>query len=388
MDNNVSNTIGSINNTISSISSVMRDADSMLNNFNKLAFEQIPNLGSKFISTVKALKEVAVKLKKPIFDAAKTINKIEISGDVKETAKNVVEQGKKFGGFLKKNADKAPKAASAINPGVLLMIVAMASINKKLDNLQETQREIYDFLKLKEQSELRGNVEFLHKSFDEYRFNWDNERFKDSKCNAVQEIKRRAEGNIAKFREEIIREISKKVNALHSEKEVKNKIEEIAKHFKNYELAVYMCAFASFMEVMLIENFKQEYLDEVANEVESRVNKYRELHKECYDKIEMASQSSLQSKWSQGVANISKALGTGIAKIPKISDGQLDENLIAKSEKTEEKNLQRTEKVMELFGDGKCDCVNAFVANIRTMNKIFNEGMEILFDSENIYYQI
>ena len=388
MDNKIMNKIDSIGTVITDVSQVIMKTDEVVTKFNKVAFEQIPNLGAKFEPTILALKKLAEKLEKPVSKTANELCKMVITSEKKDVVSDVIEKGKKFGGFLKRNANKTPQAACAINPCTVLMVVALASINKKMDTIAKAQNDIYDFLKLKEESELKGNVEFLHKVFDEYRYNWDNDRYKNSKCNAVQEIKRMSEGTIHEFRERIIREIGKKVNVLHGEKEIKSKIERLMQNFQDYELALYMYAFASFLDVMLIENYQEEYLKSVANSIENYVDKHNQLHEECCCQIEDMTKSSIQSRLTQGLAQFNKALGDGIAKIPKISDGQIDENLIARSEKNLEKNIHRVEKNMETLSSIGCDCIEPFINNVRTMSKLFNEGIDILFDNENMYFSI
>ena len=104
--------------------------------------------------------------------------------------------------------------------------------------------------------------------------------------------------------------------------------------------------------------------------------------------IEGDSKTSIEAYALKGVAGLNRVLGKGIAKIPKISDGQIDENLIEAGDKVQSFSEKRTENTMELFTHEHCTCINPFVDNINAVNRIYNEPVELLFDSENIYFSL
>ena len=281
----------------------------------------------------------------------------------------------------------AAGAVAQINPAVMLMAIAISTVTKKLDQLEETQKDIIEFLQLKEKAVLKGNIAVLQEVLEEYKYNWDNEKYKNNKHIQIQEIKRDAEQSIIFCREQIEKKVAKK-GFLHSDRDVRSKIQKVQYEFKDYELAMYIFAFSSFMEVMLLENFDSGYLSSVTKKVELYAGQYRELHQKCYELIESDSKTSVQAYVLKGVAGLNKALGKGIAKIPKISDGQVDEALIGAGEKVDGFSERRTESTMELFAKEECSCVRPFVDNINAVNMIYNEPMELLFDRDNIYFRL
>lgn len=288
--------------------------------------------------------------------------------------------------------EATPQTGSAstvmpIDPTLMLMAVALASISQKLDRIEETQKDIIEFLQLKEKASIMGNITVLQEILSEYKFNWDNEKYKNNKHIQVQEIKRDAEKSIIFCREQIEHKVCKK-NFIHSDRDVRSKIEKIQNVFKDYELSMYMFSFSSFLEVMLLENFDGGYLTAITSKIEQYAEQYHELHQKCYQMIEAESKTSIQSYALRGVAGLNRALGTTISKIPKVSDGQIDENLIEAGDKVQGFNEKRTEKTMELFAHEYCTCVLPFVDNIKTINKIYNEEVELLFDSDKIYFRI
>ena len=279
----------------------------------------------------------------------------------------------------------AATTVAKINPAVMLMAVAISAVTKKLGQIEEAQKDIIEFLQLKEKAVLKGNIAVLQEILGEYKYNWDNDKYKNNKHIQVQEIKRDAEQSIIFCRDQIENKVSKK-GLLHSDRDVKAKIQKILYEFKDYELAMYIFAFSSFLEAMLLENFDAGYLNAVTNRIKLYAGQYHDLHETCYRMIEGYSKTSIEAFALKGVAGLNRALGKGIAKIPKISDGQIDENLIEVGDRVQSFSDKRTEDTMELFAHEHCTCVDPFIDNINAVNMIYNEPMELLFDSENVYF--
>ena len=276
--------------------------------------------------------------------------------------------------------------AAQIDPTIILMAMAISCITKKLDKIEEAQKDLIEFLQLKEKARLKGNIAVLQETLEEYKYNCDNEKYKTNKHIQVQEIKRDAEQSIVFCREQIEKKVAK-TGLFHSDHDVKSKIQKVQYEFKDYELAMFIFAFSSFMEVMLLENFDTGFLNSIVNKIKLYAKQYQDLHKKCYEMIEEYSKTTVQAYVLKGVAGVNKALGKGIAKIPKISDGQVDEKLIGAGERVDSFSEKRTESTMELFSKEECDCIKPFVDNIRTVNMIYNESTELLIDGEGIYFK-
>jgi len=171
------------------------------------------------------------------------------------------------------------------NPTMLFMAVALANIDKKLDAIQEIQQELLDFLAQKERSELKGDLNYLADILNNYKYNWNNDKYKNNNHIKVLDIKQGAERKIDFYREQIKSKISKKT-FFHSDQDVKKQLEKIRVEFKDYQLALYLYSFSSFLEVMLLENFESAYLDCITKKMEDYSFQYRELYSQCYDQIE------------------------------------------------------------------------------------------------------
>ena len=301
-------------------------------------------------------------------------NVVDASGTITQRARFEAVQG-------------AAGTVAQINPAIMLMAIAISTITKKLDQIEEAQKDIIEFLQLKEKAMLKGNIAVLQEILDEYKYNWDNKKYKNNKHIQVQEIKRDAEQSIIFCREQTEKKVTKK-GLLHSDRDVKSKIQKVQYEFKDYELAMYIFSFSSFLEVMLLENFDAGYLNAVTSKIQLYAGQYHDLHEKCYQRIEGDSKTSIEAYTLKGVASLNRVLGKTIAKIPKISDGQVDENLIEAGDKVQNYSEKRTENTMELFAHEHCACVRPFVDNINAVNKIYNEPVELLFDNENVYFSL
>lgn len=271
------------------------------------------------------------------------------------------------------------------NPTMLFVAAALASINKKLDSIQEAQKEIIEFLEQKEKSKLRANLNFLTDVLNNYKYNWNNEIYKNSNHVKVLDIKQHSEQSILVYREQIENNAKKK-SFLHSDKDVKDKLEKLQSAFKEYQLALYLYAFSSFLDVMLLENFKSAYLDGIAHKIEDYALRYRELYTECYSRIEGYSKFSIQSHLLSELASINRAAGETVAKIPVISDSQIDETLIETSSRLGKFRSRRTEQTMGQLVNHQSSSVHPFIENINAVNRLYNQPLELLFDEENIYF--
>ncbi len=270
------------------------------------------------------------------------------------------------------------------DPTMLFMAATLMCIEKKLDDIRELQEEMLDFLKSKEKAKLRGDANVLIDIYKNYKFNWNNEKYKTNKHILVQDIKKESEQSIQLFRSQIQKKLTNK-GFIHGDKEVKTKLQKLQDEFKDYQLALYLFSFSGYMEVMLLENFDRQYLESVIYSIEDYAFQFRELYTICYNQIEMMSKTSIESFLVKGLAGISKGAGDAIAKIPVVSKGPVDEALIAAGNKIGKFNDRKTEKNMDWLINVSENCTRQFAENIRLVDKIYNEPMEILFDNRNIY---
>ena len=270
------------------------------------------------------------------------------------------------------------------NPTMIFMAAALASIDKKLDAIKELQQEIMDFLVQKERAELRGNLIFLSDILKNYRFNWNNDMYKNSNHIKVLDIRQTAEQKILFYRDQISSKL-KKDSPIHSDKDVQKQIDIIQNSFKEYQLALYIYSFSSFLDIMLVGNYVSEYLNEVKNKIESYSWQYRELYTNCYDHLEAYSNSSIQSTLLKRLESVSKATGNAIAKVPVLSKGTIDESLIKAGSKLDRLESRKTNQQLQKLVNRQGSFTSPFVESIEAVNRLYNNSLNMIFDKDTVY---
>lgn len=272
----------------------------------------------------------------------------------------------------------------ACDPTMIFMAAALANVEKKLDAIQDMQKEMMDFLVQKEKADLKGDLNFLFDVFNNYKYNWNNEMYKNSNHIKVLDIRQEAEKKIAFYREQIIAKVNKK-SFIHSDQTVNKQLQAVQDQFKDYQLALYLLGFSSFLEVMLLGNFDKDYLTGISDKLEKYSLNYRELYTKCYDEIEGYSSTSVQSSMLKGFAKASTSVGKIVEKIPVISKGQADEAMIAAGDKLGELNAGKLRKQMSSLIERQSNFIRPFIENIDKVNELCNKPVQLLVDKENIY---
>lgn len=272
----------------------------------------------------------------------------------------------------------------ACDPTMLFMAAVLANIDKKLDAIQEVQKEMMDFLVQKEKASLKGNLNFLFDVFKDYKYNWNNTMYKNNNYIKVLDIRQEAEKKIAFYREQIIAKVNKK-SFIHSDQKVSKQLKSVQDQFRDYHLALYLLGFSSFLEVVLLENYDPNYLASISAKLEDYSLKYKELYTKCYDEIEGYSLTSVQSSVLKGIAKASTSVGRLVEKMPVVSKGQADEALIAAGGKIEKINVEKIRKQMNSLIEHQSNSIRPFIQNIDTINELSNKPVRLLVDKEHIY---
>ncbi|HZH87893.1 MAG TPA: hypothetical protein VFD78_01810 [Chitinophagaceae bacterium] len=240
------------------------------------------------------------------------------------------------------------------------MAVAIMAVEKKLDAIHETQ---------KDEAKLKGNLNTLVDVLNNYKFNWDNDKYKDHKHILVQDIKREAEQSIILYRELLTKALDKKA-LFQSGQEVKATLNKTRARLNHYQLALYTFSFSSFLEIMLLENFDTNYLNSLASKIQEYSGDYTALYEKCAEKIEKDSKASLEAYALKGLSKLSSGAGKLVEKIPVISNSQLDKNLLKAGGILQD--TSRTQNVMQILADSQTDYISSFVEDIHTIDNLYN----------------
>ena len=270
------------------------------------------------------------------------------------------------------------------DPTTLLAAAALANIDKKLDAIQEVQQEMLDFLVQKEKSALKADLNFLMDIQNNYKYNWNSEKYKAANHAKVLDIRQEAARQIDFYQEQIKKQLGKKA-LLHSDHDVQKMLEKVQGEFKEYQLALYIYGFAYFLEVVLQENYEKAYLSAIAKRIDEMAFQYREFYSLAYSQIENLSKSSLQAHLFGGLSAINKGAGTAIAKIPGINKSQIDETLIEAGERIGAYKNRRVQTTMQQLLERQSSCVRPFIDNINAVNRLYNEPVTLIFNHDTLY---
>lgn len=272
----------------------------------------------------------------------------------------------------------------AFNPTTVFVASSLYSINKKLDDIKSIQSDILNYVIQKEKSSLKGDLDLLLNIYDNYKFNWNDDKYKTANHLKALDIRQCSYQSIDYYKELIIKAISKKF-FLHSNRDVVKTVNKLVDNFNDYGLSVYLYGFSYFLEILLQENYNDNYLKSVISNLENVSFEYRELYSKIYEIIDNLSKTTIQSKMICNISTVNKIAGNTIAKIPLISNSSIDENLIETSDKLTYFNKQYSEKLLTSFRNVQHNYICPFVDNINTLNKTFNHSLEIIFDKDELF---
>ena len=371
-----------------------------LNGFQKIPFAELAGFGGIIAELIPCFRKATETTEIPMDGLFRAINPKtgEVMPDLMYRSKQIADA---FVGSIKHANGKYDQAAfekvngvkevttsaAAINPATLMTAAGIMAMSKKLDAIEENQKKIISFLEKDKESRLRGNLIFLMSVFNAYKTNWNNSTFKTSQHIKTQDIKQESEQNIVFYRS-VLSDLLEKKKILFSKLEVKKSEQKLIESFNNYRLAIYLYAFASFLEIILLENFNVEFLDSITSKIKDESFRYSELYTITYTKLEDMAAESIESGVIKGAAKVSHGLGKVIERIPIIERGQLDENLITASKKLEEYRVESVDNLLASLRTMSNCQVKQFVDLIETVNELHNGEPAILIDNENVYVQL
>lgn len=362
----------------------------------RLPLTEITNLGTAFSE----LSQVLQSSSQPITELGKGVVQLtdKVGNPVDLSILNVAKDGSgALGSFM--NAEgklsqvriheavidvKDAAAGLPYDPTTLFMAAALAEINKKLDEIQETQKEMFEYIRNKDKADLRGSLDTLSDVLNNYRYFWNNEQYKNNKHILVQSIRNDANSAIIQHRAEIKGRLGKR-GFFHLNQDVSSVIDVVRSEFEEYRLAVYLYAFSSFLEVMLLENYDGDYLAGTAEKIERFALDYRMLYTEAFNSIENDSETSVESTLLGGISGISGFLGKAIAKTPIGERTQVDEFFQDASANLIGFKKGLSSDMLSKLVEASTSDVRPFIENIESVDRLYNEPYLLLGDADSVY---
>ncbi len=294
------------------------------------------------------------------------------------------------GGFQQAHlvqADPQTVTASAIipyDPTTLAMAIALQQITQKLDDIQKTVGEMFDYMRQRDKSEMRGNLQTLADVLEGYRLNWDNARYMDNAHMKVLDIKQRATQDMDFYRGQVEKKLADKP-PVEIRGMVESRLDGVLDALKDYQLATYIYAFASFLDPMLSENFKDDRLEDVANRIEAASVRYREEYTRVYDALESSTKGSVGSAVLWGISQAGKFLGGAVAKTPIGEHTPIDEALKDGGKAIGSFNHGENARLLEKLHAAKSPDVLPFRESVKAVAALYNEPSQLLTDGDNLY---
>ena len=366
--------------------------------YKKVPLMDIATLGGTFVGLSKATRTIVqtvtteLAAKEQLFVA---INPKGVSGFLRQnefgTVGNIIQtnaQGKQViaGRMRFKTLDtgvpvkQVNEMTMPFNYMDAVIAAGLVQINRKLDALQAKADEILHFLKLEKQTRQRGNLNMLAEIFDEYKENYRDSQQCLLRAVAVQEIKKEAQQDILFYEEQIAAEIQNQ-KLIHCSRDAYALLEHAKAELSEYQLACYLYAFSSFMELMLQKKFEIAAL--VAEKNEEQIKAYMDTYKSVCAEIKQYQQTAIEKRIKNGLSNALNSAGekmSGNNLLGNSSEAIL--NLSKRIKENEKKELaMRMKEIYAL----KMSHGEAFTESIRSIGRLYQQPNGMLMDGENLY---
>ena len=361
--------------------------ESLSNNIYSLSLSKLSEISPITVSTANNIKTIMEQNSKT------SGNLYRITNLGKNDSLKAMRDGKTFWGSIKKSDGSSTMAklkevnsnnVMALDPTVMMMSVALAGIEQELGEIKELSKQIFSFLEHEKESEIESDLEILNRSISDFRFNLADEKYLINNHKQVMDIKRTANKNMLFYKKEIKDDLSKD-KLFTTNNSMNSIIEDIQKKFRYYRLSLYIYSFSTFMEILLLGNYKNDYLLNKKKELDELDNEYSDVFNNALDYVKKNANKSLEGNVLSGLGSAGKAIGN-IAEKVKIKN--VDNWLNEKGDNLKESGQNIKDDFATKFDDMKESNSKPFINQIEKVDCIYNKTKEIYFDKENIYLEI
>jgi len=361
--------------------------ESLSNNTYSLSLSKLSEISPITVSTANNIKTIMEQNPK----ASGNLYRITNLG--KNDSLKAMRDGKTFWGSIKRSDGSStmaklkevnPNNVMALDPTVMMMSVALAGIEQELGEIKELNKQIFSFLEHEKESEIESDLEILNRSISDFRFNLEDEKYLINNHKQVMDIKRTANKNMLFYKKEIKDDLSKD-KLFTTNNSMNSIIEDIQKKFRYYRLSLYIYSFSTFMEILLLGNYKNDYLLSKKNELDELDNEYSEVFNNALEYVKKNANKSLEGNVLSGLGSAGKAIGNLAEKV-KIKN--VDNWLNEKGDNLKQSGQNIKDDFATKFDDMKESNSRPFINQIEKVDCIYNKTKEIYFDKENIYLEM
>ena len=361
--------------------------ESLGNNIYSLSLSKLSEISPITVSTANNIKTIMEQNPKT------SGNLYRITNLGKNDSLKAMRDGKTFWGSIKKSDGSStmaklkevnPNNVMALDPTVMMMSVALAGIEQELGEIKELNKQIFSFLEHEKESEIESDLEILNRSISDFRFNLEDEKYLINNHKQVMDIKRTANKNMLFYKKEIKDDLSKD-KIFTTNNSMNSIIEDIQKKFRYYRLSLYIYSFSTFMEILLLGNYKNDYLLSKKQELDELDNEYSEVFNNALEYVKKNANKSLEGNVLSGLGSAGKAIGNLAEKV-KIKN--VDNWLNEKGDNLKQSGQNIKDDFATKFDDMKESNSRPFINQIEKVDCIYNKTKEIYFDKENIYLEM
>ena len=361
--------------------------ESLSNNTYSLSLSKLSEISPITVSTANNIKTIMEQNPKT------SGNLYRITNLGKNDSLKAMRDGKTFWGSIKKSDGSStmaklkevnPNNVMALDPTVMMMSVALAGIEQELGKIKELSKQIFSFLEHEKESEIESDLEILNRSISDFRFNLEDEKYLINNHKQVMDIKRTANKNMLFYKKEIKDDLSKD-KLFTTNNSMNSIIEDIQKKFRYYRLSLYIYSFSTFMEILLLGNYKNDYLLSKKEELDELDNEYSEVFNNALEYVKKNANKSLEGNVLSGLGSAGKAIGNLAEKV-KIKN--VDNWLNEKGDNLKQSGQNIKDDFATKFDDIKESNSRPFINQIEKVDCIYNKTKEIYFDKENIYLEM
>lgn len=271
-----------------------------------------------------------------------------------------------------------------INPAIVAMSLMLLSIDKKLDTIQESQKEIISLIKTKEHGDIKGNIQYLYDILKDLKNHFTDEQYKKEYRLKVHDIMQDAYKYIETYKERLAEAIKKNRRfriSLEIDKEVKSLVED----FSYYRLSIFMFAYSHYLEVLLGSRIDEDIIQNELKRLDSVKLQYRKIYTDLYNYLEGLYKSSIDRQAVNVLGSASKGLGKMMNKVPLLEKAPVDEALVNLGQNLQKSNDKVLVKSLENLRNYKQLNVDGFERQYQSLAYMYSGENRIFFDKENLY---
>ena len=380
---------------------IVKMPETSLKKYNKIPVSGLAALGSAFSQlpvnarTIMQTKTTMTDTTEPLYRAInpKGIVGVWAQGDyglngnimqVNDQGKNVIKGRLQFEKVTNTPITENVSTTIPFDPTLMVVAVAVMAIDQKLDAIQESVENVFQFMELDKQSVQRGNLKKLAEIAEDYKIYCKDKDFCANRNQLVQSIQTKALQDVEFYKERISTQLDKQKD-LHFSKDADSVMNGVVHEFAEYQLSCYLYAYCAFMDTMLRQDFSTDHIVRCRERMQALSNEYTVLYLNCCKQIEKYHHTSIDSKIVDGVGFAVKGLGKTIGAIPVIKDGKLDETLIEAGKKIDNKQTQKIMDKLDFVKTCEDNHMKVFEENLSTVDLMFNGENTMLTDGENVY---